>query len=175
MVMCSKCHKRVAVVFATKLENGNKVSEGLCLKCARELGIPVDNMFGNVMNQLGITPDQLENMENDMSDFIDGMGNLPAENEEMEEGGAPAIDMPKLFKEAGFPAEPGKAPSSKKKNDSREKQSKYKYLDTYCRNLTKRAADGKLDRIVGREKELDRVIQILCRRQKNNPCLIGEP
>ena len=83
--------------------------------------------------------------------------------------------MPKLFKEAGFPAEPGKAPSAKKKNDSREKQSKYKYLDTYCRNLTKRAADGKLDRIVGREKELDRVIQILCRRQKNNPCLIGEP
>ena len=175
MVMCSKCHKRVAVVFATKLENGNKVSEGLCLKCARELGIPVDNMFGNVMNQLGITPDQLENMENDMSDYLEGMGNLPAENEDIEEGGAPAIDMPKLFKEAGFPAENAKNTSQKKKNEPREKQTKYKYLDTYCRNLTKRAADGKLDRIVGREKELDRVIQILCRRQKNNPCLIGEP
>ena len=175
MVMCSKCHKRVAVVFATKLENGNKVSEGLCLKCARELGIPVDNMFGNVMNQLGITPEQLDNMENDMSDYLEGMDNLPVENEDLEEGGAPAIDIPKLFKEAGFPAEANKGASSKKKPEDREKQKKYKYLDTYCRNLTKRAADGKLDRIVGREKELDRVIQILCRRQKNNPCLIGEP
>jgi len=175
MVMCSKCHKRVAVVFATKLENGNKVSEGLCLKCARELGIPVDNMFGNVMNQLGITPEQLEDMENDMSSYIEGMDNLPVESEEMEEGGAPAIDIPKLFKESGFPAEPIKNASSGKKGESREKQKKYKYLDTYCRNLTKRASDGKLDRIVGREKELDRVIQILCRRQKNNPCLIGEP
>ena len=175
MVMCSKCHKRVAVVFATKLENGNKVSEGLCLRCARELGIPVDNMFGNVMNQLGITPEQLDNMENDMSEYLEGMDNLPVENEDVEEGGAPAIDMPKLFKEAGFPTEANNNPSAKKKPEDREKPKKYKYLDTYCRNLTKRAADGKLDRIVGREKELDRVIQILCRRQKNNPCLIGEP
>ena len=150
MVMCSKCHKRVAVVFATKLENGNKVSEGLCLRCARELGIPVDNMFGNVMNQLGITPEQLDNMENDMSEYLEGMDNLPVENEDVEEGGAPAIDMPKLFKEAGFPTEANNNPSAKKKPEDREKPKKYKYLDTYCRNLTKRAADGKLDRIVGR-------------------------
>ena len=74
MVMCSKCHKRVAVVFVTKLENGNKVSEGLCITCAKELGVPVDNMLGNVMNQLGITPDQLENMENEVNGFFEQMG-----------------------------------------------------------------------------------------------------
>ena len=70
MVMCSKCHKRVAVVFVNKLDNGNKVSEGLCLKCARELGIPVDNMLGNMMNQMGISPEQLENMEDDINNYL---------------------------------------------------------------------------------------------------------
>ena len=70
MVMCSKCHKRVAVVFVNKIENGNKMSEGLCIKCARELGIPVDNMLGNMMSQMGISAEQLENMEDEMNDYI---------------------------------------------------------------------------------------------------------
>ena len=174
MVMCSKCHKRVAAVFVTKVENGNKTNEGLCLKCAKELGIPVDNMLGDMMNKFGITSEQLESMEDEFGGFMqDGL--IPTENDELEEGGAPAIDMPKLFgdnSDMPIPSEPKK---SSKKEKGGEKPKKYKYLDTYCRNLTKRAADGKLDRIIGRERELARVIQILCRRQKNNPCLIGEP
>ena len=178
MVMCSKCHKRVAVVFVNKLENGNKLSEGLCLKCARELGIPVDNMLGNMMNQMGISSDQLENMEDEINNYLQEAQNLPSVNDDLEEGGAPAIDLPQLFKDGGFSPVPqeGNVPPKKQGNGKKEAPAKkYKFLDTYCRNLTKRAAKGQLDRIVGREKELDRVIQILCRRQKNNPCLIGEP
>ena len=163
------------MVFVTKIENGNKINEGLCIKCAKEIGVPVDNMLGDVMNQLGMSAEQLEMMENELE------GMIPSENDDMEEGGAPAIDLPKLFgSESNLPVssdnsgEPKGAKTSKKQQGA-DKVKKYKYLDTYCRNLTKRAADGKLDRIVGRERELSRVIQILCRRQKNNPCLIGEP
>ena len=179
MVMCSKCHKRVAVVFVTKIENGNKVTEGLCIKCAKELGVPVDNMLGNVMDKFGITPEQLENMENEVNDMIEG-GQLPSFNDSdfSEDGGAPAIDFPKLFGEGGTPVPADRdvnTAGAEKGKKNADKAKKNKYLDTYCRNLTKRAADGQLDKIVGRERELDRVIQILCRRQKNNPCLIGEP
>ena len=179
MVMCSKCHKRVAVVFVTKLENGNKVSEGLCITCAKELGVPVDNMLGNVMNQLGITPDQLENMENEVNGFFEQMGgDLPISSDDLEDGGAPAIDFPKLFRDAGLPMQDDAKKDSASREGGKkkaEKEKRYKFLDTYCRNLTRRAAEGKLDRIIGRENELARMIQILCRRQKNNPCLIGEP
>ncbi len=162
-------------MFVNKLENGNKISEGLCIKCAKELGIPIDNMLGNMMNQMGITAEQLENMEDDMNNFINE--NLPSDNDDLEEGGAPAIDLPQIFGSAGMPIEKNSEghSESKKSEKSKEKQKRYKFLDTYCRNLTKKAEDGKLDRIIGRDKELDRVIQILCRRQKNNPCLIGEP
>ena len=177
MVMCSRCHKRVAVVFVTKIENGNKMNEGLCIKCAKEIGVPVDNMIGDVMNQFGISAEQLESMEDEFSGYMqDGL--IPSENDDIEEGGAPAIDMPKLFgKDSNMPmpSNPNVNAKGAKKSNNGEKTKKYKFLDTYCRNLTKRAADGKLDRIIGRERELSRVIQILCRRQKNNPCLIGEP
>jgi len=177
MVMCSRCRKRVAVVFVTKLENGNKASDGLCIKCAKELGVPVDNMLGDVMNKFGITPEQLEDMEKGIEDMVGQEGLIPSDNDDLEDGGAPAIDMPQLFKDIGFPApaENNSAKSDKKSKEKGDGHKKYKFLDTYCRNLTKRAQDGKLDRIIGREKELARVIQILCRRQKNNPCLIGEP
>ncbi len=165
------------MVFVTKIENGNKVSDGLCIKCAKEMGVPVDNMLGNVMNQFGISSDQLESMEDGLNSMMEEMANLPSENDDLEEGGAPAIDMPKLFGDANLPMDMPKGASKGRKQDNAasDKQKKYKFLDTYCRNLTKRAADGKLDRIIGRDKELDRIIQILCRRQKNNPCLIGEP
>ncbi|MBQ8818678.1 MAG: AAA family ATPase [Clostridia bacterium] len=173
MVMCSKCHKRVAVVFVTKIENGNKINDGLCIRCAKEMGVPVDNMLGNVMNQFGISQEELETMADGLNSLIVA----PSDNDDIEDGGAPAIDIPKLFGDAGFPMNPQGASFSKGgKNDTADGgKKKYKFLDTYCRNLTKRAADGKLDRIIGRDKELDRIIQILCRRQKNNPCLIGEP
>ncbi len=177
MVMCSKCHKRVAVVFVTKLENGNKINEGLCIKCAKELGLPVDNMLGNVMNQFGFSADQLESMEDNLNNMLENISEPPSDNDDLEEGGAPAIDMPKLFGDSNLPSDQEQMTGRGKKKDDRsaDRQKRYKFLDTYCRNLTKRAADGKLDRIIGRDAELDRVIQILCRRQKNNPCLIGEP
>ena len=162
------------MVFVNKLENGNKLSEGLCIKCAREMGIPVDNMLGNMMNQMGISPEQLESMEDEVNQFMaEAQGMSP---DDLEDGGAPAIDLPKLFKDGGVPAPaPDHREGAKKGGKDEPKQKKYKFLDTYCRNLTRRAAAGKLDRIIGREKELERIIQILCRRQKNNPCLIGEP
>ena len=188
MIMCSRCHKRMAVVFVTKIENGEKVSEGICMKCAKELGLPVENMLGNAFDKLGLTSEQLENMEEEMSNMIQENGGLPSDNDDNEEGGAPAIDFPKLIRESGlFRAmeNGGKTPNpaggeqvknkkDKKENDGKEKK-QYKFLDTYCRNLTHKARKGELDKIVGRTKELSRVIQILCRRQKNNPCLIGEP
>ena len=180
MVMCSKCHKRVAVVFVTKLENGNKVSEGLCITCAKEMGVPVDNIVGNMIDQLGISPEQLENAENDLAAML-GNVQLPSECDDHEDGGAPAIDLPKIFREAGLTPSAGgeNAPSADKKGNQDKKRAKeekkLKFLTTYCRNLTQFAREGKLDTMIGREKELSRVIQILCRRQKNNPCLIGEP
>jgi len=187
MVMCARCHKRVPVVFVTKIENGEKVSEGLCIKCAKELGLPVENMLGDVYKKFGISPEQLDDMEDDLNKMIEEQGGLPSENDDNEDAGAPAIDFPKLFRESGIlgafenaivpGADIPKTDKKSKKSDGKEKkeEKKWKFLDTYCRNLTRRAAEGKLDCVIGRDRELDRVIQILCRRQKNNPCLIGEP
>lgn len=189
MVKCSQCHKRMAVIFVTKVENGEKVTKGLCLKCAKEMGVPVDNIVGNVMNQFGISPEQLEDANADFDAMLaQAEENMPADDEAgEEEGGAPAIDLPKLFRDAGlFSVNDGeKLPetSNPKESDQDVKNAKkkakeakkLKFLPTYSRNLTQYAREGKLDRIIGRDKELARVIQILCRRQKNNPCLIGEP
>jgi ATP-dependent Clp protease ATP-binding subunit ClpA len=175
----------MAVIFVTKMENGEKTTKGLCLKCAKEMGVPVDNLVGNVMGQLGISPEQLENAEEDLNSML-AQTETPSDCDDKEDGGAPAIDLPKLFRDAGLFSKPdgnqapaeGQAPSSgeQKKDKKKEKEEKkLKFLPTYSRNLTQYARDGKLDRIIGRDRELSRVIQILCRRQKNNPCLIGEP
>ena len=182
MTMCSQCHKRVAVVFMTRVENGEKTTRGLCMKCAKELGVPIDNVVGNVIDQLGISPEQLENAENDLGEML-GQALKPSDCDDPEDGGAPAIDFPKLFRDAGLvppeapkPADGAPAADKVKSDRKREKeQKKLKFLTTYCRNLTDFARKGKLDNIIGRDRELARVIQILCRRQKNNPCLIGEP
>lgn len=182
MTMCSQCHKRVAVVFMTRVENGEKTTRGLCMKCAKELGVPIDNIVGNVIDQLGISPEQLENAENDLGEML-GQAFKPSDCDDPEDGGAPAIDFPKLFRDAGLvppeapkPADGTPAADRGKTDRKREKeQKKLKFLTTYCRNLTDFARKGKLDNIIGRDRELARVIQILCRRQKNNPCLIGEP
>ena len=143
--------------------------------------MPTDQLMGNVIGKLGITPEQLESMEGEINGLLQNMG-LPSDNDDTEDGGAPAIDFPKLFRESGLfgnpPAEGDKKAEKEEKEGEKKKapkEKKRKFLDTYCRNLTRRAAEGKMDRIVGRERELARVIQILCRRQKNNPCLIGEP
>ncbi len=176
MVMCSRCKKRIAAIFVTKLENGEKVSEGLCLRCAKELGVPVDNMLGDMMGQLGLSSDQLESIEDEVMGMVNE-GGLPSDADDAEDGGAPAIDFPKLFRESGLIPNEDKTDTKKPKgkDETSKKEKKYKFLNTYCRNLTSLAAQGKIDRIIGRERELARVIQILCRRQKNNPCLIGEP
>ncbi len=187
MVMCARCHKRIAVVFITKMENGQRTSEGLCMRCAREAGLPVNNMLDGIANQMGVTPDQIASMEDTMNEMMAA----PSEADGVEDGGAPAIDLPGLFGEGEFPVVPDGEKNAPQKNQSRprngtagrrggEKQAgkdgkQLKYLTTYCRNLTEAARRGQLDRIVGRDRELARVVQILCRRQKNNPCLIGEP
>ena len=177
MVMCSRCQKRPAVVFMTKLENGKRVNEGVCVTCAKELGLPLDNLLVDYMSKMGITPEQITEMEDEMMAMFDGAdGDI--------ESGAPAIDLKSLFKQAGLSADDADAaPKSvvpteeENKNSSQGKKSekKLKFLDNFCTNLTRRARNGELDNIVGRDRELARVIQILCRRQKNNPCLIGEP
>ena len=176
--MCSRCHKRMAVVFITKLENGEKKNEGVCITCAKELGLPLDNMLGDMMNKLGISSEELAGMEDEMARMMENGGDLPAMMDEdgvdNDEARAPAIDLQKLFggKSDNAPnVEGGKANSDSKHKEGKNR----KFLDAYCKDLTREAREGKLDSIVGREKELARVIQILSRRQKNNPCLIGEP
>ena len=182
MIMCTRCHKRMAVVFVTKVENNEKTSQGLCLKCAREVGVPLENFMGNVIGQLGISPETLENAETELISALEG-AQLPSDSDDNEDGGAPAIDLPKLFRDAeslmkknAENAEPAaNAGEEKKKSSGKKGEKKLKFLPIYGRNLTQFAREGKLDRIIGRDREISRVIQILCRRQKNNPCLIGEP
>ncbi|MBQ7397647.1 MAG: ATP-dependent Clp protease ATP-binding subunit [Clostridia bacterium] len=209
MVKCARCRKRPAMIFVTKVENGQKSSEGLCIVCAKELGLPLENMMGGALDKLGLTPDQLASMSEEMEQmFEQGLGNADGLEEldeaddadENNEGAdaaetkkkgsehiVPTFDFRKLFEQAGLISnDKPNAPVNQNENAddkksargeraSKDPEKKYKYLPAYCRNLTKSAREGKLDRIIGRDKELARVIQILCRRQKNNPCLIGEP
>ena len=169
MEMCARCHKRMAVVFITRLENGETKNEGICLKCAKELGIkPIDD----ILKKMGISNEDFEQMTEDAEEFMQGL--VPGEDGEEAnppDGGAPAIDFNKVLRESGL----GGTKEGGKKQGEAPKNQKKKFLDAYCQNVTAKAREGKLDRIVGRERELARLIQILCRRQKNNPCLIGEP
>ena len=175
MEMCARCHKRGAVVFITRLENGETKNEGICLKCARELGIkPIDD----ILKKMGITNEEFDQMADSAEDFMQGM--VPSEDgENPEDGGAPAVDFGKLMRESGLGGQAAgqnagqNAGAAQKAPDG--KATKRKFLDAYCTSLTGKARRGELDTIIGRERELARVIQILCRRQKNNPCIIGEP
>jgi len=170
MQMCARCKKRLAVVFITRMENNQTVNEGLCLRCARELGIkPVSDM----LNRMGLDDEAIEKMNSEMTDVADSL--IPSPGDDGEDGGAPAVDLPKIFQNLGFPMPGRKKPEEGKGDAKAKREPKRKFLSTYCQNLTERAAKGKIDRIVGRDRELSRVVQILCRRQKNNPCLIGEP
>ena len=179
--LCSKCKKNVAVIFITKIENGNTVNEGLCLKCAKELGIkPVDDM----MKQMGINDEDLENLNEEMMGMLDGgsMALYEEPGDQEDETDSQTATFPflnKLFgganQNSGEVAPPSRDADREPAKQTNGKNKKKKFLDTYCLNLTKKARDGGLDQIVGREVETERVIQILNRRQKNNPCLIGEP
>ena len=167
--VCARCKKRPAVVFITRIDNGSSVNEGICLNCASELGIkPVNDM----LKKMGIDEEAIQNM----SAEIDGlMENALVESDGDSEGTkVPTLNLGELF---GMPVNPGpqKEEQGKKKADGRREPPSKKLLSTYCTNLNAKAAAGKIDRIVGRDREIDRMIQILCRRQKNNPCLIGEP
>ncbi len=178
MQLCSRCKKRFAVVFMTRFENGVQKSEGLCLQCAKDLGIqPVDDIIKN----MGISEEQLENMEDEMQNLGESIDELTitddvsTPDDESNDGTAPAIDLFKIFGQSGNHGDKN-ASKDKKKNEKEKKPDESKsYLNNYCINLTKKARDGIVDRVIGRERELDRMMQILNRRQKNNPCLIGEP
>ena len=180
MQMCSRCHKRMAVLFITKIENNETKNEGLCLKCAKELGIPqVDTILSN----MGISDDDLENMENDLEGLLASGGTEGEDSEDEHESRTPALDFSKIFGNLPIGPMPGMEKSrderekNQKKNDkaSKKEEKNRKFLGNYCRDLPAAARERKLDAVIGRERETARVMQILTRRQKNNPCLIGEP
>ena len=181
--MCSRCGKNIAVIFITKIDGNNTTrNEGLCLKCARELHIkPVDD----IMKRFGISEEDLDNLSGEAMNFLSGMDGteLPEQQDDTEEGKTATFPLfGRLFgnmmkQQEGQPGTEAQPGGSQQKTQQKEAphQNKHKFLDSYCIDLTRRASEGKLDAMIGREEELERVIQILNRRQKNNPCLIGEP
>ena len=179
--LCSRCKKNVAVVFISRMNEKNEmVNEGLCLKCAAQLGLP---QVEDMMKRMGITPEDLENINNEMMQAFGGaeeMNDLPdGEDEDDEESGKTATFpfLNRLFNNGSNPPaeQPREGGNAGAQPAGRKKEQKRKFLDNYCINLSQRARDGKLDAVIGREQEIERVVQILNRRQKNNPCLIGEP
>lgn len=172
MPMCSRCKKNIAVVFITKIEGPDKTTqEGLCLKCARELGVkPLDN----IMEQMGITEDDLEALSGEIGSLSDLNDLVTAGSDGSDENAPHETDPMTTSTSPVGPAQEG-AQSGDKRGRAQRDDKKRKYLNNYCENLTRKAAEGRIDHIVGRDRETDRVIQILNRRQKNNPCLIGEP
>ena len=182
--LCSKCKKYVAVVYISKMgENGKPVNEGLCLRCAKALGLPqVDEM----MKRMGISDDELEKINEEMMQAFGGvesLENLPmdlndADDDESDEGKTATFPfLNRLFGGEGVRGEGAgsEAEAEEPRPHAPKKGGKRKFLENYCINLTGRAKAGELDAMIGRETEIERVIQILNRRQKNNPCLIGEP
>lgn len=177
MQMCSRCHKRPAVVFVTRMENNETKNEGLCLNCAKDLGLPVNNILQN----MGVNVDDMNSEENDLDALVEQEGDETPEPSmgDDEENNAPAIDLRSIFgrlsDELSGIGGRKQQNKSKPKESAEKKDPKRKFLNDYCKDLTAAAREGRLDRIIGRETELARMIQILMRRQKNNPCLIGEP
>ena len=182
--LCSRCKKNVAVVFISKLDGDKTINEGLCLKCAKDLGLPqVDDM----MKRMGISDEDLETLNNEMMQAMNGVENiedLPGGDEddgEEEEGKTATFPfLNRLFSgsdaQKGGESEDCSASRDRREKDRKDpKNGKRKYLENYCISLTQKAKDGKLDPVIGRAQEIERVVQILNRRQKNNPCLIGEP
>ena len=178
--LCIKCKKNIAVLFITKIENGVSMNEGYCLKCARGLGIP---QIDDAVRQMGISEEDLDMMSDEMGNFFGQMDNSDKhDDDEVDSQTATFPLLNQLFGGmAGNNSNPP-APRPPKKEDGQEegekgkkKSRKHKFLDSYCMDLTGRARAGKLDKVIGRDVETERVIQILNRRQKNNPCLIGEP
>ena len=177
--LCSRCKKNIATVFITRMEGDKTINEGLCLKCAKSLGLPQVN---DMMQRMGITDEDLDNLNNEMMQAMDSIENvedLPGGEDDEEAGKTATFPfLNRLFNNGSNP--PAEQPregggSAGQQPAGRKKDQKRKFLDNYCINLSQRARDGKLDAVIGREQEIERVVQILNRRQKNNPCLIGEP
>ena len=174
--LCSKCKTNIAVVFITKVENGVAMNEGFCLRCARTLGIP---QIDAAVKQMGFSEEDLDNLSDEMSNMFGQNEPEDGEEDEAESRTATFPMINQLFSQMN----PGKNNPPAKKEEPAEdngekgkkKSKKHKFLDSYCMDLTGRARAGKLDKVIGRDVETERVIQILNRRQKNNPCLIGEP
>ena len=174
--LCTKCKKNIAVVFITKLEAGKTMNEGYCLKCARSLGIP---QIDEAVKQMGISEDDLDMLADEMGNMFGQMTDDDKfDDDEVDSQTATFPLLNQLFGGAAsnMPAQPPQRPENKQeKGEKKKKPNKHKFLDSYCMDLTTRAREGKLDKVIGRDVETERVIQILNRRQKNNPCLIGEP
>ena len=177
--MCSRCHERPAVVFIQKMENDKVVPEGLCIKCARELNV---GSINQMIDQLGLSDEELEQASEQMSQFMENMqdfdfGSLGEMFNQENMDGAQTLPFNSLFEKDG--KDDSKSKTDKKGGKKRGKKGRQedprKFLGNYCTNLTQKAKNGELDAIIGREKEISRAVQILCRRTKNNPCLIGEP
>ncbi len=181
--MCSNCKKRPAVVFITSIKGNEKKNEGLCLNCAREKNVP---QVAEYMERLGISDEEIDHLSEQMMDMLDGdsfemggSGLMPEFLSNMFGGANKAFEEPEPVKEEKNSEPAGKGFFGRTRDKDKEKKDKKKkelrFLNSYCTNLSKKAADGELDRIIGRDKEIARVVQILSRRTKNNPCLIGEP
>jgi len=176
--MCSKCKKNIAVVFITKIENGVSMNEGYCLKCARSLGIP---QIDQAVRQMGISEEDLDLLSDEMSSMFGQRDS--SDDHDDDEIDSQTATFPLLNQLFGGPNNlPAQQPRQSRKEEppqdegkTKKKNKKHKFLDSYCMDLTGRAREGKLDKVIGRDVETERVIQILNRRQKNNPCLIGEP
>ena len=188
--LCSRCGKNVAVIFITRMDGGQTRNEGLCLKCARELHIkPVDDLI----NKMGLTDDELDNLTGEMMEALgnaEGLMDIENTDSDADDDGKTATfpflnrlmgqmgNTPQRQDNSNLPAQSGpgqERQSGPQAQTAPPQRGKRKFLDNYCIDLTQRAREGKLDAMIGREEELERVIQILNRRQKNNPCLIGEP
>ena len=175
--MCIKCKKNLAVIFISKMENGVTMNEGYCLKCARGLGIP---QIDQAVRQMGISEEDLDLLSDEMSNMFGQRDNSDdADDDEIDSQTATFPLLNQLFGGSpNMPAQPSKPPKKEETSEEgkgKKKNKKHKFLDSYCMDLTGRARAGKLDKVIGRDMETERVIQILNRRQKNNPCLIGEP
>lgn len=183
--MCTRCGERPAIVFIQKMEDGVMKPEGLCYKCAKELNVDMGPIKG-LMEKMGISEDELEVATEQMGQFMENMddfdfGDLGAMFNPDNSDGAQTMPFADLFGGLGAsseetePAEKGKKGKKKNKRQNRQNDDNRKFLTNYCNNLTAKAKKGEIDNIIGRESEIERAVQILCRRTKNNPCLIGEP
>ena len=170
--MCTKCKKNIAVVFITKIENGVTMNEGYCLKCARSLGIP---QIDAAVKQMGFSEEDLDNLTDEMSNMFGQLDESGSDDDDMDSQTATFPLLNQLFGSPAANQSAKKEETPAEKETPKQKNKKHKFLDSYCLDLTGRAREGKLDKVIGRDVETERVIQILNRRQKNNPCLIGEP